>query len=641
MRGYSPLAAYLVVGAILLPVPSLTANAQTATPADQKTQNTGSDVAPDRADQPGDDAEAAPPAPPLPPAIREIVDLLEDQDASPVPDKETRNALTAYYTEHVEEPLWVSENGRLTDNAQSLISELGRAADWGLKRASYQLPELITSHNSTSGAQATIPQNDRARAEIILSATAIKYADDARGARIPNPTEQLSSYLDRAPQIPEVSAVLNGLRKADSAPDKYLRSLHPQHPQFEKLRKALLALRNQKAQEARPEDIKLPSRGPLLRAGVVHKDVALLRKRLEVPVSKASTQEGAGETSERTATSNTDAPPEDIFDDALETAVKAYQKDNGLSADGIVGRGTRRALNASATEPVTEQLILANMEEWRWMPNDLGPLYVTVNIPEYKVRVIKDGVVIHEERAIVGKTNNQTPVFSDQMETIVLHPFWGVPNSIKVKELLPSLARGGSVLQRQGLRVQKNGRDINPNSVNWSYADIRKYHVYQPPGRRNVLGVVKFLFPNKHHVYMHDTPTKHLFQKTRRTYSHGCMRLQNPLRIAEIILEHDKSWSPEHIQELVSRGPKNNNITLDTKVPVHVTYFTAVADDDGTVRRFNDVYGHEQRINLALAGRFAEIQRGRDHLAPVRYTRPRYTNTLSANDIFQSIFGGF
>src|SRR5690606_26089288 len=161
---------------------------------------------------------------------------------------------------------------------------------------------------------------------------------------------------------------------------------------------------------------------------------------------------------------------------------------------------------------------------------------------------------IHSERLIVGKPDTQTPIFSDEMETIVFHPFWGLPNSIKVKEILPGLIRGTNVLARNDLRIQYRGRDINPASVDWRRTDIRNFHVYQPPSERNVPAVVKFLFPNKRPVYMHDTPTKHLFNSSRRMFSHGCLRVRAPLKFAELLLSQDKGWDRARVDWLVKRG---------------------------------------------------------------------------------------
>jgi len=260
----------------------------------------------------------------------------------------------------------------------------------------------------------------------------------------------------------------------------------------------------------------------------------------------------------------------------------------------------------------------ANMEMWRWIPDDMGKLYVWVNLPEYKIRVFKEGTLIHEERVIVGLKDKQTPVFSDEMETVVFKPYWALPESIKVNDVYPSLARGGTVAKRYNLKVAYNGRIIDPSTVDWSRADIRKYEIYQPSGEGNMMGVLKFLFPNKHQTYMHDTPDKRLFEAGERTFSHGCMRVRNPLRLAEVVLAEDQGLPAEKIQDLAARGPENNSVQLGTKIPVHITYFTVWMGDDGTPVTFKDMYGHEQRVRLALEGKFAQIARGPDHLAPVK-----------------------
>jgi len=276
-------------------------------------------------------------------------------------------------------------------------------------------------------------------------------------------------------------------------------------------------------------------------------------------------------------------------------------------------------------------------------PEDLGDFYVTANLPEFKMRVIKNGKVVHQERVITGKTSKQTPIFSDVMEHIVFHPFWGVPNSIKVNDILPSLARGSNAaLNRHNLRIQHRGRDIDPRSVDWTRTDIRNFHVYQPPGRGNVLGVVKFMFPNKHQVYMHDTPTKNLFNSTTRTYSHGCVRVRDPQRFAEILLNADRGWPNSRVASLIDRGPENNTVKLDTHIPVHMVYFTAWVDEAGDVKAFGDVYGHEARIKLALAGKWNQIKKHSDHLAPVKIDRKklrRYAPADPVQEFFDAVFG--
>jgi L,D-transpeptidase YcbB len=261
--------------------------------------------------------------------------------------------------------------------------------------------------------------------------------------------------------------------------------------------------------------------------------------------------------------------------------------------------------------------LLVNMEQWRWMPEDLGTYHVWVNIPEFMIRVVKGGRAIHTERVIVGKPDTQTPVFSDKMEQVIFQPFWGVPDSIKKNEIQPSLARGGmGVLERHNLRIQHRGRDIDPASVDWASADMRNFHVYQPPGETNVLGVVKFRFPNKHDVYMHDTPQRNLFNVPVRAYSHGCMRVRDPVRLAELILAEDKGWQPARVAAAVT-AKEDNQINLSRKFPVHMTYFTAWVEEDGRLQLYGDLYGHESRISLGMEGKAHLIPRHEDK-APVR-----------------------
>lgn len=277
--------------------------------------------------------------------------------------------------------------------------------------------------------------------------------------------------------------------------------------------------------------------------------------------------------------------------------------------------------NKQAAKPdaALQRRLLVNMEQWRWMPADLGDFNVTVNVPEFMLRVFKNGQVVHSERIIAGLIDKQTPVMSADMTMVTFHPQWGVPNSIKVKEILPGLLRGKSVMARNNLKIAMNGQEIDPGQVDWTKADIRAYHVYQPGGSQNVLGVVKFSFPNKHDVYMHDTPTKNLFSAASRTFSHGCMRVRDPLKLAAVVLEQDKGWAMGRVTALAAPGAgQNNAVQLARKVPVHVTYFTAVADEAGKVTTYADPYGHENRIQMGLDGKAHLIAKSKQDLTAAR-----------------------
>ena len=450
---------------------------------------------------------------PAPPGLHsELAHRLSLNTAASRPQHAEFEALKTLYAKRHYESVWVTGTG-YTAAADLIRAEIGRADEWGLEATAFRLKPLGESLN--------LDDAGRADAEIELSLAILQYARFARGGR----TEPLalSRNLDRRPPLLDPGKVIAEVVVSKS-PDAYLRSLHPQHPQFERLRRLFVTLKAE-------------------------------------PSSNASAKDRAGK--KRT---NSHVGP-------------------------------------------TREKLLANMEQWRWMPEDLGRFYVWVNIPEYSVRVIKDGHEIHSERVIVGGSTTRTPIFSDEMEQIIFHPRWNVPNSIKVNELLPSLAIGDyTVLSRQNLRVALGGRDIDPKSVNWNRADIKKYYFYQPPGDRNALGVVKFLFPNKHDVYLHDTPSKGLFNSQVRAFSHGCIRVRHPLKLAELLLSEDQGWDKERVARTVQQGPQDTQINL-AKILVHLTYFTAWVDDDGRARTFPDVYDHEHRIALGLAGKTHLIRR--------------------------------
>jgi len=494
-------------------------------------------------------------------------------------DDGDREALTQFYASRMGAALWVDKTG-YTSDAESLIAVLKDADNWGLRSQDYKIPDLKRS------ADGDYNLDDLTDAETRLSLDALAYARDARGGRIINPPEQLSAYLDRKPQLIAPRTIIDALA---SATDKaaYLKSLQPQNKQFELLRQKLLALRS----GANGETVNIPN-GANIAPGKSSPQIALIRKALKVP---APSVQADGKPADET-----------YYDDDLARAVEAYKTKKGIEpATPTITAALRRSLNGG--DGISEWKLLANMEEWRWMPEDLGDFYVSVNIPDFKVRVVKNGEVVFEERIVTGSVNRQTPIFSDMMRTIVFQPRWNVPDSIKIKELLPSLRAGGDPLRRQGLVMERNGRRINAWDINWYRSDIRNFNVYQPPSGGNALGVVKFLFPNSHAVYLHDTPSKGLFNESVRAFSHGCMRVRNPVQLAEVVLAQDKGWDKNAVTELIDKGPEENEISLDRPIPVHITYFTARASEDGALESFGDIYGHEKRITLALQGKWNQI----------------------------------
>ena len=414
----------------------------------------------------------------------------------------------------------------------------------------------------------------------------------------------ISQLLDLTPPVRDPNVILKDL-EGQSDPAAYLVGLHPKHEQFQRLRAELVKRMGPVTPPAPVDEallVKLPADGATIKPGSLHGDIALLRKRLKQPASFAG--------------------QETLYDEKLAAAVTAFQTEKGLKANGQINRRTRTALNRegeSVSQPDTSrdtQRIVINMERWRWMPDELGASYVINNVPEYITRTFKDGKVIFKEKIVVGLPEWPTPSFSAEMKTIVFNPSWGVPDGIKAKELKPRLQRAGgggffdqlfggggggaSVIKAYGFTAYRNGKPVDPYSVDWASADLRQYSFIQPPGAENPLGFVKFMFPNSHDVYMHDTTQRHLFAQSKRPYSHGCIRVNDPMRFAEVLLEQDKGWSRERA---VAARRSSETVTLDNHIWVHNVYLTTWIDDDGKALNFGDVYGLDNRVSQALGGR--------------------------------------
>jgi len=246
--------------------------------------------------------------------------------------------------------------------------------------------------------------------------------------------------------------------------------------------------------------------------------------------------------------------------------------------------------------------IIMNMERWRWMPADLGPLYVWSNTPEFMLYVVKDGKAIFADKTQVGTATDPTPAFSAEMTTIVFNPEWTAPASVLVKSLLPRLRKGNySILDKYAFSVSYQGNPVNPTKIDWTRVNIRDFTFTQKPGPKSNLGKVKFVLPNHHDVLLHDTfdARRKVFQQPMRAIGYGCVRMENPHRFAEVLLSEDKGWSASEVNELWEHGV-NSPVALDRKIPVHLTYFTAVADDRGKVSRFADLYGLDKKLAMAL-----------------------------------------
>jgi murein L,D-transpeptidase YcbB/YkuD len=293
----------------------------------------------------------------------------------------------------------------------------------------------------------------------------------------------------------------------------------------------------------------------------------------------------------------------ELFDEALEQALKRFQQRHGLTADGVVDTVTRAELNMSAERRV-EQLEL-NLERWRWLPQDLGRRHIIVNIAAFELEVEEEGKVVLPMRVMVGLPFHHTPVFSDTIRYIVLNPSWNVPHDIAVEDLLPHVKRDPSYLARQQMQLFQGwgpgAREVDPDTVNWSAItpDDFPFRLCQIPGPINALGRIKFMFPNKFNVYLHDTPSRPLFKETQRDFSHGCIRIQQPIELAVYLLQKDPHWNREAILRELDEAV-DRSVRLPEPIPIHLLYWTAWADEDRTIQFRRDIYNQDAPLLAAL-----------------------------------------
>jgi murein L,D-transpeptidase YcbB/YkuD len=289
----------------------------------------------------------------------------------------------------------------------------------------------------------------------------------------------------------------------------------------------------------------------------------------------------------------------DRYSPELEQAVRRFQARHGLDVDGVVGPGTLRAMNVSAAQRVRQLEI--NLERARWVLDDISDYFILVNIAGFRVYVVRDREIVWETRAQVGRPYRKSPVFRDEMKYLVLNPTWTAPYSIATRDLLPQIKQDPEFFETRGFDLlDRNGNRVNPSSVDWSGVTTNSfpYTLVQRPGPANAMGRVKFMFPNPHAVYLHDTPSRYLFDRADRTFSSGCIRIENPFELAEILLGPD-GWDQERFSDVLDTK-KERTVFLSQPVPVLLLYWTAQASPDGTVSFFPDVYQRDAAIDRAL-----------------------------------------
>ncbi|WP_052715879.1 L,D-transpeptidase family protein [Devosia chinhatensis] len=468
------------------------------------------------------------------------------------------------YGERHFEPIWLQEDAsgrvRFSPAADSIIALFKNAAEEGLRPEDYLTAAIDLQR--VNGDEAAL-----AGLETAFSGAVMRYAYHIHNGRIR--PQSVSENFDIAAKPIDEAALLERLASS-SDPAAILAELEPRHPEFLALKATLATFKTSQAD--RPTPI---SEGPVLRPGGSDPRVPAIRARLKL----------TGSTSP-------------AYDDLTVSAVKDFQQSQGLEVDGIIGPATIAALNGGAA--TRREDIIANMERWRWMPSDLGQFNVFVNIPEFRLTINRAGQPEYSTRVVVGTTKNQTPIFSDNIRHLVVNPYWNVPSSIIRGEIAPAVMRNPGYTDAKNMDLLYNGTPVSPWQVDWNQVSANNFpfRVRQRPGPGNSLGQIKFLFPNKHDVYLHDTPSKSLFARSYRAFSHGCIRVEDPFAFADALMANEPNISRTSLEAMF--GPNEKWVNPKTQIPVHLAYFTLRVDADGTIRNYGDVYGHNEALIAAM-----------------------------------------
>jgi L,D-transpeptidase YcbB len=539
------------------------------------------------------------------PVMDALHDLISTRLSRVVERKAERTAVEAFYSSHDYAPIWFSINGP-TERAKQAMAHLRNADADGMDPADYPLPNVAAAATPAALAEA----------EMRLTDSVLDYARQATLGRVHYSRVSGDIFYEQvAPQPLDVLSKLASGKNAEEVLDSY----QPQHAAYKALRKKLAEIRHKGGNDA-PAQI---ARGPVLDLATDrHSKQTVLMQDERVPALRAKL-------------GLTAVADDTFYDKPLADAVAQFQKDKGLKANGRLTNATVDALNGKRQER-DDQIIIANMERWRWVPRDLGKAHVVLNIPDYTLQVYNHGASIWKTRVVVGKPGiHATPLLSETMKYITVNPTWNVPPSIVYNEYLPALQQDPTVLKRMGLNLTQN----KDGSV----------HISQPPGEANALGRVRFNFPNKFLVYQHDTPDKNLFAHPKRAYSHGCMRVQDPNKYAEVMTGlgmPGHSYTAEQIRGMY--GHSEIDLRFTAPIPVHITYQTAFVDEQGNLQTREDIYGRDATLISLLKSdhRGAETPVAR---AQPSYNRPSVklpngiggdTNYSGGGSFFERLFGG-
>ena len=510
---------------------------------------------------------------PLPPEVAQLLRETVEVKTLPASLKDQKELLKAwnemrdFYQHRGFQPAWFTSRG-LRPQAAELVQAIPALGLDGLDVRRYQpqrLAALIADAKTLKSFDDPESQRRLVDTDAELTYTYLSLAAQLAIGRLQPEKIRVEWYTK--PRNVDLDARLGQALTADDAGEivKILRSLTPPYPDYERLRQALVAYRSIAVKGGWPA---VPP-GPVLKLGAQGPRVAALRARLAATGDLPA--------------ANPQAPGANAFDASVAAGVVRFQRRHGLETTGKVDEDTLAELNVPVEDRIRQ--LQFNMERWRWMPATLGDRYILVNVPDFRLDLVEAGRPALTMKVIVGKDQSRTPAFSDKMTFLELNPSWNIPKSIAEKEILPKLASDPGYLASHNMEWVDEGGESR---------------LRQLPGEDNPLGKVKFMFPNEFDIYLHDTPAHHLFSQAERDFSHGCIRLERPLDLAHYLLQDDPKWTPEALQAAIDSG-ENQRIDLPHPIAVHILYWTAWVDPDGTVELRKDIYGHDDELEAALA----------------------------------------
>jgi L,D-transpeptidase YcbB len=482
-----------------------------------------------------------------------------------------------FYKGRAYQPAW-SRAGRLI-LVDMLIKELDAAYGDGLSPAYYHL-ERIRSLVDDAGRELSHDPERLADLDILLTDSFLTLACHL-SAGCSNPLPAASQWYAKSSRV-DVSTLLEQALMENRI-SGVLAGLRPEKGIYIRLKSSLAQYRELASKGEWPV---LPA-GPSLKKGSRSHRVAELRKRLAVSGELNADEAGGG----------------NIFDAGLERSVIAFQKRHGLDGNGVVGRETRSALNVPLKQRIRQMAL--NMERLRWIHGNLGERHIFVNIADFQMNVVEKDKPVLSMKVVVGKPSQNTPVFTAKMTHIVINPSWHIPKSIIQKEILGKIAKNPDYLASQDIEVlEHNGHPVAPQTIDWSTMpeNASQYRFRQKPGVRNALGHMKFIFPNSYDVYLHDTPSRRLFSRNVRAFSHGCVRIENPIGLAEYLFRDDLVWTRDKLISAIGKGAEKV-VRISQPIDVHLIYLTSWVDEGYILHFRNDIYGSDKSFNEALRKR--------------------------------------